>query len=56
MKNTIKGLMFWTIALAFILVMFGLAELLSKIVTMKAIMTIVYIALGVCFICILKNC
>ena len=55
MKNTIRGLIFWTIALAFILIMFGLAELLAKMVTMNFIMAVVYIALGFSFIYILKN-
>ena len=55
MKNTIRGIIFWTIALAFILSMFGLAELLSKIITMDSIVTVVYIALGFSFIYILKN-
>lgn len=55
MKNILKGLIFWAIALAFILIMFGLAELLSKIVTMNFIMTVVYIMLGFSFIYILKN-
>lgn len=55
MKNILRGIIFWTIALAFILIMFGLAELLSKIVTMNFIMTVVYIMLGFSFIYILKN-
>ena len=55
MKNTIRGIIFWTIALAFILLMIGLAELLSKVITINAIMTVVYIALGFSFIYILKN-
>lgn len=55
MKNTIKGIIFWTIALALLLIMFGLAELLSKIITMNLVMTVAYIALGVSFIYILKN-
>lgn len=55
MKNTIKGLIFWTIALALLLIMFTLAELLVKVITMKQIMTVAYIALGFSFIYILKN-
>lgn len=55
MKNTIRGLIFWTIALAVTLAMFGLAELLSKITTMNLVMAVLYIALGFCFIYILKN-
>ena len=55
MKNIIRGIIFWTIALAFILLMIGLAELLSKVITINAIMTVAYIALGFSFIYILKN-
>lgn len=55
MKNILRGIIFWTIALAFILIMFTIAELLSKIVTMNFIMTVAYIALGFSFIYILKN-
>ena len=53
--KTIKGLVFWIIALAFILIMIGLAELLSKIMTMDSIMAVVYVALGFSFIYIFKN-
>ena len=55
MKNILRGIIFWTIAIAFILIMFGLAELLTKIVTMNLVMAVVYIALGFSFIYILKN-
>ena len=55
MKNTIKGIIFWTIALAVTLAMFRLAELLSKITTMNLVMAVVYIALGFSFIYIFKN-
>ena len=55
MKNIIRGIIFWTIAIAFILIMFGLAELLTKIVTMNFIMAVVYIALGFSFIYLLRN-
>lgn len=53
--KTIKGLIFWTIAIAFILLMFGLAELLSNLITMNLVMTVVYIALGFSFIYLLRN-
>ena len=55
MKNMIKGLIFWIIALAFIFVMFTIAEALSKIVTMNAIMNLVYVLLGISIVYILKN-
>lgn len=55
MKNILRGIIFWTIAIAFILIMFTIAELLSKIVTMNFIMTVVYIALGYSFIYLLRN-
>lgn len=55
MKNMIKGLIFWTIALALLLIMFTIAELLAKVITMKQIMTVAYIALGFSFIYLLRN-
>lgn len=55
MKNILRGLIFWTIAIAFILIMFVVAELLTKIVTMNFIMPVVYIALGYGITYILKN-
>ena len=55
MKNSIRGFIFWIIALAFIFVMFLVAETLSKIVTMNAIMNLVYVLLGISIVYILKN-
>lgn len=55
MKNTLRGIMFWTIALAFILIMFTIGQALANLLTMDSIMTVVYIALGYSFIYILKN-
>ncbi len=55
MKNLIRGLIFWIIVLAFIFVMFTIAEALSKIVTMNAIMNFVYVLLVFSIVYILKN-
>ena len=55
MKNIIRGIIFWIIVLAFIFVMFTIAEALSKIVTMNAIMNLVYVLLGISIVYILKN-
>ena len=55
MKNILMGIIFWTIALAFIFVMFTIAEALSKIVTMNAIMNLVYVLLAISIVYILKN-
>lgn len=55
MKNSIRGFIFWIIALAFIFVMFLVAETLSKIVTINAIMNLVYVLLGISIVYILKN-
>lgn len=55
MKNILRGLIFWTIAIAFILIMFGLAELLTKVISMKQIMLITYLVLGYSIIYVLKN-
>ncbi|GEM_PF-6317851 len=55
MKNTIRGIIFWIIALAFIFVIWTIAETLSKIVTINAIMNLVYVLLPVSIVYILKN-
>lgn len=55
MKNTIRGLIFWTIALAFILIMFSIGQALANLLTMDSVMAVVYIALGFSFIYIFKN-
>lgn len=55
MKNLIRGLIFWIIALAFIFVMFLVAETLSKIVTMNMIINFVYVLLAISIVYILKN-
>ena len=55
MKNTLRGIMFWTIALAFILIMFAIGQALANLIKMDSIMTVVYMALGFSFIYILKN-
>ena len=55
MKNIIQGLIFWIIALAFIFVMWTIAEALSKIVTINVIMSLVYVLLAISIIYILKN-
>ena len=55
MKNLIRGLMFWIIALTFIFVMWIIAETLTKIVTMNAIMNLVYVLLAISIVYILKN-
>ena len=54
MKNILRGITFWTIVIGFILAMFGIAEILSKLITMGMIMTVVYIALGYGITYILK--
>ena len=55
MKNSIRGFIFWIIALAFIFVMFLVAETLSTIVPMPALMTFVYVLLAISIVYILKN-
>lgn len=55
MKNTIRGIIFWTIVLAFIFVMFTVAEALSKVITMSMIMNLVYVLLVISVVYILKN-
>lgn len=55
MKKTLQGFIFWTIAIAFILLMTAIGQALANLITMDMIMTVVYIALGYSFIYILKN-
>ncbi len=55
MKNLIRGLMFWIIALTFIFVMWIIAETLSKVVTINMIMNLVYVLLAISIVYILKN-
>lgn len=55
MKNILRGLIFWTIAIAFILIMFAIGQALANLLTMNLVMAVVYIALGYSFIYIFKN-
>lgn len=55
MKNILRGITFWTIAIAFILLMTTIGQALASVVTMDMIMTAVYVALGYSFIYIFKN-
>ena len=55
MKNILRGIIFWTIAIAFILLMTTIGQVVASLVTMDMIMTAVYVALGYSFIYILKN-
>lgn len=55
MKNILRGIIFWTIALAFILIMFTIGQALANLLTMDSIMAVAYISLGFSFIYILKN-
>lgn len=55
MKNILRGIAFWTIAIAFILLMTAIGQALASVVTMETIMTVVYAALGFSFIYIFKN-
>ena len=55
MKNILRGIIFWTIALAFILIMFAIGQALANLLTMDSIMAVVYVALGFSFIYILRK-
>ena len=55
MKNTIKGIIFWIIVIAFILIVTSIGQALANLLTMNFIITVAYIALGFSFIYILKN-
>lgn len=53
--KTIKGLIFWTIVIAFTLIATAIGQALANLITMDLIITIVYIALGFSFIYLFKN-
>lgn len=55
MKKIFLGLAFWTILLLIMLAIFAIAEVLAKIVTIDFIMTVVYIAMGISIVYILKK-
>lgn len=55
MKNIVRGIILWIIALAFIFVTFLVAEALSKIVTINFITNLVYVLLAISIVYILKN-
>ena len=55
MKNILQGFILWSIAIAFILLMTTIGQALASVVTMDAIMAVVYIALGYGITYILKN-
>lgn len=55
MKNILTGIIFWTILILAMLAIFAIAEVLAKIVTINFIMTIVYIAMGISTVYILKK-
>ena len=54
MKKQLQGFIFWTIAIAFILLMTTIGQALANLVTMELVMTVVYIALGYGITYILK--
>lgn len=55
MKNTIKGLIFWIAIVGMIIGAGAIVNVLAQIVTMKIIMTLVYIALGIGIVYIFKE-
>lgn len=55
MKNILRGITFWTIAIAFILLMTTIGQALASLIKIETIMIVVYAALGYSFIYILKN-
>ena len=54
MKKILQGLMFWTIAITFILLMTTIGQALANLISMDLIMTVVYISLGYGITYILK--
>lgn len=55
MKNLIFGLIFTTIAIAFVLGMICIASILSKVITINFIIKTAWLGLIICIICVFKN-
>ena len=55
MKDLIFGLIFWASFLLIMFILFAIAEVLAKIVTIDFIMAIVYIAIGISIVYIFKK-
>ena len=55
MKNILRGITFWTIAIAFILLMTTIGQALANLISMDLVMRAVYISLGYGITYILKN-
>lgn len=55
MKNILQGIIFWIIVIGLIIGAGAIVNVLSQIITMKAIMTVVYIALGIGIVYIFKE-
>ena len=55
MKNILLGIIFWTILLLIISLIFWIAELLIQVINMNTVMTICYTVLGIYFIYLFKN-
>ena len=55
MKTRLLEILFCILFLAFILGMFGIAELLIQVINMNTVMTICYAVLGYSFIYLIKN-
>lgn len=55
MKDLIFGLIFWASFLLIMFILFAIAEVLAKIVTIDFIMVIVYIMLGISIVYIFKK-
>ena len=55
MKNTIRGIIFWIIVIAFILIMFAIGQAIANLITINFVITVAYISLGFSFIYLFKN-
>ena len=53
--KAIKGIIFWIIVIAFILIATSIGQALANLLTMNFIITVAYIALGFSFIYLLRN-
>lgn len=55
MKNIIQGLLFWISIIVAIIVITAIGQAVAEIITMNLVMTVVYVALGISFIYLIRN-
>ena len=55
MKNIVRGIIFWTIVMTFVSIMFAVGQALINVITINFITNLVYVLLAISIVYILKN-